>query len=138
MRLHAVLVGHAAGRPVVALEYDGKVGALAESLGVPAAQRLALPEVPARLHAALATVTAPGGHPFVVSRATFVQLADAALAHRELLWTRMAAATAAARARPVAMPPGLAQWMHTLPDALPRVSAALARPQRAFPVPGEA
>jgi polysaccharide pyruvyl transferase CsaB len=138
MRLHAVLVGHGAGRPVVALEYDGKVGALGASLDVPVSQRLALPEIPLRMREALAAVTAPDRNAFVVSRQSFLHLADAALAHRELLWKSMAAATAAPRARPATMPPLLAQWLNAQPDALPRVTAALAqRRQAAFLVTGE-
>jgi polysaccharide pyruvyl transferase CsaB len=85
MRLHAALLAHRAHLPTVALEYDAKVAALGEDIGVPAWQRIPLAQVAARLPESLARLTSSEGPAFAVSEAALEQRAIAAQAHRVLL-----------------------------------------------------
>lgn len=99
MRLHGVLLGHLAALPVVALEYDGKVSALGDALGVPKALRMPLDRIAQRLPAALRSVCGSGREQaFRVDAKTRARLADEALAHRALLWQAMAESQPAPRA----------------------------------------
>ncbi len=92
MRLHGVLLGHLAGVPTVALEYDDKVRALGDNLGVPLVQRLPLDAIAARLPAAIRCVTGLASmKPFRLDATTRARLAEGALAHRTLLRKTMAA-----------------------------------------------
>jgi polysaccharide pyruvyl transferase CsaB len=92
MRLHGALLGHLAGLPVVALEYDGKVRALGDDLAVPAVQRLSLDALAERLPAAIRCVTAgDSARPFRLDAAMRRHLAEHSLAHRALLWDAMTA-----------------------------------------------
>lgn len=57
MRLHGLLLALAAGRPAAAIEYDGKVSALAASLGIGETQRVPIDAIRERLPAALDALT---------------------------------------------------------------------------------
>ena len=116
MRFHGALLAHAAGLPVVTLEYDGKVAALGDELGVPARQRVALERIEADLRPALEFIAGPERHlAFRLAPQHRQRLGAEALAHRDLL----RAAIAAAR-----QPCGQAE--QAAPD-LPLVSRWLAR-----------
>jgi polysaccharide pyruvyl transferase CsaB len=133
MRLHAVLIGHGAGRPVIALEYDGKVRVLGDELGVPHALRMPLADIPGRLRRAIESVTLAGAKPFTLSSMTRADLASAALEHRQVLWKAMAMAVEADGARTLEMPKLLHDWLQAEPDAAPRVLAALAHRRAEHP-----
>jgi polysaccharide pyruvyl transferase CsaB len=126
MRLHGVLIGHGAGHPVVALEYDGKVRALGDALGVPRAQRMPLGEIRERLRSAIESITTAGAQPFIVSRSAREAAALDALDHRQVLWNAMSMAKANTRQLPE-MPQLLRDWLKNEPAAAPRALAALAR-----------
>jgi polysaccharide pyruvyl transferase WcaK-like protein len=127
MRLHGVLIGHGAGRPVVALEYDGKVRVLGDELGVPTAQRLPLSEIPGRLRSAIQSVTNAGQQPFVLSRSACADTVLRALDHRQVLWNAMSMAMRADTRQPPEMPPLLHDWLRQEPAAASRALAAFAR-----------
>ena len=129
MRLHGALLAHLAGVPTVALEYDGKVRALGDELGVPAAQRMPLRDIPARLGAGVRAVTgAEGGRPFRLDRAVAAGLASSALMHRDLLWKAMAASRGPHPSRQRRPGPSLlGEWLVHDPAATPRVIDALLR-----------
>ncbi len=92
MRLHGALLGHLAGVPVAALEYDGKVRALGDDLGVPLVQRMPLDAIAQRLPAAVRCVTeGQPTAPFRLDATKRARLAEAALAHRALLRDTMVA-----------------------------------------------
>jgi polysaccharide pyruvyl transferase CsaB len=126
MRLHGVLLGHLAALPVVALEYDGKVKALGDALGVPAALRMPLEEIAERLPDALRAVCGSERRSvYRLDAGTRARLADDALAHRALLWQAMAAAPRASRKR-ARRESLLAGWMSGEDDdARRRIVAAL-------------
>ena len=126
MRLHAALLGHLAGLPVVALEYDDKVRVLGEELRVPAAQRLPLGAIGEHLRPALRSVCGLDGSAYRVDAATRAQLARSAGAHRDFLWQSMAGARHAQRP-PATSRPLLTGWVADAPQAAMRVNAALAR-----------
>ncbi len=133
MRLHGVLIGHGAGRPVIALEYDGKVRVLGDELGVPHAQRMPLADIPGRLRHAIESVTLPGAKPFTLSRVARTGLAAAALEHRQILRNAMAMAMGADGARTQEVPQLLDDWLQAEPSAAPRVLAALMRRRAEHP-----
>lgn len=91
MRLHGLLLGAAAGLPCVAVEYDDKVAALAQSIGLPAVQRVSMHDLAARLPAALGALVAGGARCEASLRERF---AREALAHRDILATALARARA--------------------------------------------
>lgn len=128
MRLHGALLGHLAGIPTAALEYDDKVRALGEGLGVPPVQRLPLEAIAERLPAAIRCVTegAPA-KPFRLDATTRARLAEGALAHRALLHEMMAAPSrGSASDHPAG--PLLPRWGAQLSDEeRRRIAAALAR-----------
>jgi polysaccharide pyruvyl transferase WcaK-like protein len=127
MRLHGVLIGHGAGRPVVALEYDGKVRVLGDELGVPPALRMPLGEIPGRLRPAIESVTNADAQPFVLSRGARAGAVLGALDHRQVLWNAMAMAMRADTRQPPEMPQLLRDWLQHEPAAAPRALAAFAR-----------
>jgi polysaccharide pyruvyl transferase CsaB len=98
MRMHGVLLAHLAGRPTVALEYESKVAALAEEAGMPPVQRVALASIGERLAPAIAAVTGAGAYRLDAARAA--ELAERALAHRDVLWRAMSATAGATDAAP--------------------------------------
>ena len=127
MRLHGVLVGHSAGRPVVALEYDEKVRALNDELGVPPSQRMPLGDISNRLHNAIHIVTGEGATPFVLPRSTSARLSRNALTHRQFLWDAMSAAMRDGRAVTQDIPQLLHDWLKNDSAAASRILAPLAR-----------
>jgi O-antigen biosynthesis protein len=130
MRLHGVLLGHLAGLPVIALEYDDKVRAMGDELGVPAEQRMALDRLAQQLPLALRIVAerTPAA-PFRLGATRRARQADAALAHRELLHRAMMGERDSARAMPA--PEWLPRWLVTQDErARTRIAAALARRNR--------
>jgi len=129
MRLHGVLIGHGAGRPVVALEYDGKVRVLGDELGVPPAQRMALAEITESLGRGIESVTGAGAKPFILPRKQRAKLALDALKHRQILWDAMTIARGINVARKREVPQLLRNWLFQEPSAAPRVLAALAQPR---------
>jgi polysaccharide pyruvyl transferase CsaB len=123
MRLHAVLLAHGAGLPVIALEYDDKVRALGDDAGAPPSMRMPLADVAQRLPAALALV-ASGAAPALASDRR-EELATRALAHRDLLLRSLACPAAPARTD---LPDLLPGWLEGLAaEGRARVDAALAR-----------
>ena len=129
MRLHGVLIGHGAERPVVALEYDGKIRALGDELGVPRTQRMALAEIAACLGRGVGAVTNAGAKPFILPRNQRAKLALDALKHRQILWDAMTIARGIDVVRKREMPPLLRDWLFEKPSAAPRVLAALGQPR---------
>lgn len=128
MRLHGVLIGHGAGRPVVALEYDGKVRALGDELGVPQLQRLSLADIASQLPGALHSITDENAKPFTLAHSRCSQFAAQALIHRQLLWDEMAHSHERRKRPDQETPHLLPDWLRDDPAAAPRVLAALARP----------
>ena len=126
MRLHAALLGHFAGVPVVTLEYDDKVRVLGEDLRVPTSQRLPLARIAEGLGDALRSVCADGARPFRLGEASRTQLGRSALAHRELLWQAMEHAMRATR-RQSSSGRLIETWVAAAPEAAERVTAAIAR-----------
>lgn len=116
MRLHGALLGHAAGRPVLALEYDGKVQALGDDLALPAAQRMALAEIPARLPQALRSLVAAPAAWATVPAARRAALARDALMHRDCLHAALGAALRGPR-RPLRLGPPVTDWFAALDAA---------------------
>jgi polysaccharide pyruvyl transferase WcaK-like protein len=125
MRLHAALLGVAAGLPVLSLEYDDKVGAMMAQAGLPAAQRIALPEIAPRLRGALHALIGHGSRPMTPSPEVRLQLAEAALLHRDILWQAMQAARARTPPAAIAMPPILSQWLDAQPALAPAIRSVL-------------
>lgn len=134
MRLHGVLLAAVAGLPTVVIEYDGKVSALCDEIGIPRAQRVRLQAIQNDLPAAISVVTGPDRA--LASRLAPERragMAHHALVHRELLWRAMAdteptATSAVAPADAGAQESSwLARWLHHVPDAVPRVVTALTR-----------
>lgn len=126
MRLHAALLGHLAGLPVVALEYDDKVRVLGDELRIPASQRMPLAEIGERLPPALRRVCGVDGSPYRVDVSVRDELGRSARAHRDLLWQAMGTAARANREAPPATPL-LSRWIAADAQAAGRVTAALAR-----------
>lgn len=126
MRLHAVLLGHAAGVPVVALEYDDKVRVLGDELQVPADQRMSLSTIESNLRAALRRVCGIDGVPYRVDASTRDTFSERARAHRDLLWRAMSMSPSPDRKTLAAMPM-LGEWIAADPPSADRVSAALER-----------
>jgi hypothetical protein len=126
MRLHGVLLACTAAVPVVAIEYDGKVAALCDEIGVPPQQRISLPAIGHALPAALASVVASGASSSLTP-AHAANLGERALAHRELLWRAMAAARGAPPSTHCAIrgQSWLARWVTHSPDLAPRIVAGL-------------
>lgn len=85
MRLHGNILALRAGRPLVSLEYDPKMGAAAEDAGVPRAQRIALGEPSDRISSALARVMGRADPPWVPKRDLIDRLAQRSRAHRDIL-----------------------------------------------------
>ena len=127
MRLHGVLLGHLAGLPVIALEYDGKVQALGDALRIPAALRMPLERIAERLPAALQMVCGrERSNAHRVGAELRTRLADDALAHRSLLWEAMADAARASHGRATVRDSLLAGWTSGVDDeAKTRIVAAL-------------
>lgn len=126
MRLHAALLGHLAGIPVVTLEYDDKVRVLGDELHVPRSQRLALSDIEAQLAKALRIACGVDARPFRLEAPARSQLARSALAHRDLLWKAMERALLGPRPPPADS--GLVRtWLAATPDAAASVNAALSR-----------
>ena len=123
MRLHAVLLAHAAGLPVIALEYDDKVRALGDDAGAPASMRMPLGDVAQRFPAALALVGSGAAPRLAADRRG--ELAARALAHRDLLLRALALPACAPRIALPALLPGWREGLAT--QARARVDAALAR-----------
>ena len=134
MRLHAALLGHLAGVPVVALEYDDKVRVLGDDLRVPADQRMSLTGIPSKLGAALRAVCNPQSRPFRLGSEARTGLARSALAHRDLLWRSMEQSMRTTSPVP-AHTPLLASWLEAAPHATGAVREALARRIRARATP---
>ena len=126
MRLHAALLGHLAGLPVVALEYDDKVRVLGDELRVPTSQRMPLAEIGERLRPALRRVCGVEGSPYRVDVSTREQLGRSACVHRDLLWQAMGSAARAHREARSAKPL-LAEWTAADAQAAERVVTALIR-----------
>ena len=126
MRLHAVLLGHLAGLPVVSIEYDDKVRILDDELRVPAAQRMALEELGEKLRPALARVCSDDGSAYRTEVSVREQLARSARAHGDLLWLAMEAAVRGV-GEPASSRPFLADWIAHDPQSAERVTAAIAR-----------
>jgi polysaccharide pyruvyl transferase WcaK-like protein len=123
MRLHAVLLAHGAGLPVIALEYDDKVRALGDDAGAPASMRMPLDEVAQRLPAALALVASGTSPALAADRRE--ELATRALAHRDLLLRSLAGPASPTRTD---LPDLLPKWRAGLAaEGCARVDAALAR-----------
>ena len=121
MRLHAALLAHGAGLPVIALEYDDKVRALGDDAGAPASMRMPLADVTQRLPAALALVASGAAPRLAAERRE--ELATRALAHRDLLLRALDQPASAPR---VALPALLPGWREELAaEARARVDAAL-------------
>ena len=131
MRLHAALLGHFSGVPVLTLEYDDKVRVLGSDLGVPSEQRLTLTGIAAGLKSAVRIVCDPNAKPFRLDQRARERLAQSALAHRDLLWHTMDRAMRASRPLPAATP-FLSTWVQAEPDAAEAVGAALARRARSL------
>jgi polysaccharide pyruvyl transferase CsaB len=136
MRLHGVLTGHRAGKPVVALEYDDKVRALGDALRVPEELRVPLQEIPQRMASAISLLTSPGGATLALSAETIASLADSALAHRQILWDAMASASCVPKLRAPRVPPLLQQWLQTSTVDAPRITKALGSGRRPEAEPG--
>jgi polysaccharide pyruvyl transferase CsaB len=128
MRYHAVLTGHRARKPVVAIEYDDKVRALGDALLVPGELRVPLRDIPGRLPRAIGALTGPGRKAFVVSGPTIESQLQSALVHRQILHEAMVAASEnrLSRPRPPGLPPLLRQWLQYDPALSPRIMASLA------------
>lgn len=130
MRLHGVLLASSAGLPTLAIEYDGKVGALCDEIGVPPGQRVRLPAIEDQMPAGIGVVTAPDPHAaFRLSPERVAQLRDAALAHRDLLWEAMKdARTHSGVVRgDQERRSWLGRWLEHTPAAIPRVVTALTK-----------
>jgi len=92
MRMHAVLLAHRAGLPVVSIEYEEKMTGLNDAIGMPPSQRLSVAEVGDRLRPALQVVTGPDcARAFRMDRKRAAGAGVAAEAHRTVLWEAMAA-----------------------------------------------
>lgn len=129
MRLHGVLLGHLAALPVAAIEYDDKVRALGDELGVPASQRMALADIRGKLAGALRRACGLAGEaPFRLPAPRRDELARSALMHRDLLWQAMRAREAPVL--PSRTPAFLDRWLAHDPAAGPRVVTALRRRSR--------
>jgi polysaccharide pyruvyl transferase CsaB len=126
MRLHAALVGHLAGIPVVALEYDEKVRMLGEELQVPESQRVPLAAMAARLGPALRRACGLDGEPYRVDVAIRERMRASAREHRDLLWRAMSHARRPRRMLGPASPL-LAKWVVATPEAAERVTRAIVR-----------
>lgn len=124
MRLHGVLLASAAGLPVIAIEYDGKVAALCDEIGIPHRQRVGLSAIERDLPAAIATLVQPGGASRLAP-AQATQLYERALAHRTMLWNAMDTARGAALRPAPRDVSWLARWLTHSPAATPGVVAAL-------------
>jgi hypothetical protein len=116
--------------PVVTLEYDGKVSALGDELGVPARQRVALERIAADLRPALEFITGPERRlAFRLSPQHRQRLGAEALAHRDLLRAAIAAArqprSAAERTAPDL--PRVWQWLARSGPAAEAAREAIAR-----------
>src|SRR5207245_11562515 len=111
MRFHAVLTGHRARKPVVAIEYDDKVRALGDELRIPGELRVPLHDIPGRLPGAIGALTGPGRNAFVVSSSTLESQLQSALVHRQILREAMEVASGnrLSRRRPPGLPPLLRQ-----------------------------
>ena len=127
MRLHGALLGHVSGLPVVTLEYDDKVHALGDAVGVPALQRMPLDAIGDRLPPALRRVCGLDDEPpFRMPAARREQFARNALAHRALLIEAIQAARKLAR--PQATQPWLRRWSASQDgNARARIDEAVAR-----------
>ncbi|MDH5286938.1 MAG: polysaccharide pyruvyl transferase family protein [Betaproteobacteria bacterium] len=122
MRMHGALLAHVAGRPAVAIEYDGKVAALADEAGVPDAQRVPLTAIGERLAPAISAATGAGA--YCMAPARVAELAARSLEHRDVLWRAMAATAGAPDAAPRAR--WLATWARQA-AAAPGLAAAAER-----------
>lgn len=134
MRLHGVLLGMAAGVPTVALEYDDKVSALCDEAGLDPAHRVALDAIRLRLGDAVRAAAAQARAP-MPSRAA--ALAGQALAHRDLLWRAMAAASRARRGHDADREAWIATWVAHAPEHAERVMRAMAARLRDLPAGGD-
>ena len=85
MRLHGVLLATASGVPTVAVEYDGKVSALCDEIGLDRTLRVPMDAFSSRLAGAIQT--AAGTARTATTRAA--ELGERALAHRDLLHRAM-------------------------------------------------
>ena len=126
MRFHAVLTGHRARKPVVAIEYDDKVRALGDALRIPGELRVPLHDIPGRLPRAIGALTGPGRNAFVVSAPTLESQLQSALVHRQILREAMVVASGNRLSRPPGLPPLLRQWLQYDPALSPRIMASLA------------
>ena len=128
MRLHGVLLAALAGVPVIAIEYDGKVAALCDEIGMAPAQRVGLPAIRSELARAIAALTGANGTEVRrLAPARVEQLGTQALAHRDLLWRAMASAQNRSSVAPsrAEQPAWLGRWLEATPAAVSRVEAAL-------------
>lgn len=128
MRMHGALLGHVAGRPTIAIEYDGKVAALGDEAGVPDVQRVPLAAVGERLAPAVAAATGAGA--YCLTPARIAELATRSLEHRDVLWRAMAATAGAPDAAPRAR--WLATWARQAAAAPGLAAAAERRLHREF------
>ena len=126
MRLHAVLLGHLAGLPVVSVEYDDKVRILDDELRVPAAQRMTLEQIGEKLRPSLARACGEDGSAHRTDPAVREQLARSARAHGDLLRNAIQHNVRAV-AGPARDKPLLADWVAADPQSADRVIAALVR-----------
>lgn len=128
MRLHAALLGHRAGIPVVTLEYDDKVRVLGDELRVPHELRFPLARIATALPAALTIACAADREPFRVDAHTREQCARSALAHRDLLREAMSRARSTTEpVRPLKDLRWASRWLSATPEAAERVAAAIER-----------
>ncbi len=126
MRLHAALLGHLAGIPVVTLEYDDKVRVLGDELHVPRSQRFPLSDIEPQLAKTLRIACGVDARPFRLDETARLQLARSALAHRDLLWKAMERAMLGPRPSP-ADSDFVRTWLAATPEAAASVNAALSR-----------
>lgn len=109
MRLHALLLAGSVGRPLASIEYDHKVTALADSMGVPARQRVPLDAVATRLPAAIEAICGPAReHAFRLDSNARGRLASAAMLHRDVLLRAIASSAPLPHGR--ARPKWLSRW----------------------------
>jgi polysaccharide pyruvyl transferase CsaB len=126
MRYHGVLAAHCAGKPVVAVEYDSKVSALGDTLGVSGDVRIGLSEIRTRLARAISAVTGPDRLRYVVPASMVASLADSALVHRRILTDAMDRSAREQKDRPPIVPPLLSRWLEHDASLGPALARALA------------